>query len=174
MRFRIALFVVIASLFFAGERAIAQSFQEASQNLEDLRRQLSEVKDNEAGVKIRLQELEVELRPENIERHFNGYGSTRPEELREARRKQLQIEKDRLEGQLWEMGESQIRLESAITSAQAKLYQQSALGSTSINPDHPMWGFLFASARTVFGTALILIVVSLLIWRITIRRRLHI
>jgi hypothetical protein len=95
---------------------------------ENLHQQLGEIQDRETGVKMRLDELEYDLKPENIERFFNGYGSTRPEELRDRRRKQLQFEKDRLLGQQQELATRRSSLESAISVAQVQVYQQNAPG----------------------------------------------
>src|SRR6266480_7302798 len=120
MRFTVAmtLFASLACLF-----AVSISAQETSNGAgtaEQLRAQLTEVQDREAEAKLRLQELDFELKPENIERHFAGVGSVHPEELRELRRKQLQTEKDRLLAQLDQFTASRNRLESAITRADAK------------------------------------------------------
>ena len=38
-------------------------------------------------------ELEEDLKPENIERALAGFGSTKPEEVRDRRRRLLMIEK---------------------------------------------------------------------------------
>ena len=105
-----------------------------------LRSDLSQLHDREAEIKIRLTELEYDLKPENIERHFAGVGSVHPEELREARRKQLQLEKDRLVGQLSEIDQNQARLETEIQIADSKAYQQSARrieAKDKSRPNHP-------------------------------------
>ena len=50
--------------------------------------------------KLGLQQLDESIKPENIERSLAGIGSTRPEELRETRRRQLTIERDGVLAQL--------------------------------------------------------------------------
>ena len=131
-----------------------------------LRTQLTEVQDHQAEIKMRLQELEFDLKPENIERNFAGYGSTRPEELREARRKQLQNEKDRLTTQFSQLEDNRIRLESAIITADARAY--SSMGSSSIRFAQNRRAGLFTATRLLIGgTAVILLggVFALLIIR---------
>src|SRR5437773_1424521 len=100
MKLRIA-FILLTTLMLAyAMRVSAQESTDANQALENLRAQLSDVEDKAADLKIRLEQLDFDLKPENIERHFNGFGSTRPEELRESRRRQLKTEKDRVLAQL--------------------------------------------------------------------------
>ncbi|HXI25502.1 MAG TPA: hypothetical protein VNG71_16675, partial [Pyrinomonadaceae bacterium] len=137
---------------------------------EKLRTQLSEVLDREAEVKIRLQELDLELKPENIERHFAGVGSVHPEELRESRRKQLQIEKDRLLAQLDRFATSRLRLESAITSADAKAYQQSALGAATLQRDPNRSTRLRNATRVLIGGVVLMLVLGSLVLRVAMRR----
>lgn len=66
----------------------------AAQEADDLRLQLLDLQTQEEGLRARAGQLDEALKPENIERSLAGVGSTRPEELREARRRQLQIERD--------------------------------------------------------------------------------
>ena len=74
----------------------------------------------------RAEYLDEALRPENIERSLAGIGSTRPEELRESRRRQLQTQRDGITAQLRTLETSRLRLEAAILDADARAYQQSA------------------------------------------------
>ena len=71
------------------------------------------------------------MQPENIERSLAGIGSTRPEELREMRRRQLTIERDGVRAQLKTLETSKQRLEAAIANAEALAYQQSARPAAS-------------------------------------------
>lgn len=131
MRRYLSLSVLFAVMLFGGVHVSAQDTASAAQNAENLRGQLRDTQVKEAELQYRLNQLDYELKPENIERYFAGTGSTRPEELREHRRRQLQLEKDALTLQLQSLGESKVRLEAAITRADSLAYQQSALGSTS-------------------------------------------
>jgi DNA repair exonuclease SbcCD ATPase subunit len=121
------LFVLLTASF----TALAQN-SSAFEQTQKMRAELSQLHDREAEIKIRLTELDYDLKPENIERHFAGVGSVHPEELREARRKQLQLEKDRLVGQLSEIDQNQARLETEIQISDSKAYQQSALGASKL------------------------------------------
>ena len=98
----------------------------AAESLEKLRAQLSEVQAKEEGLRARAQQLEESLKPENIERSLAGVGSTKPEELRAARSRQLTIERDGVLAQLRLLETSRQRLETAIANAEARAYQQSA------------------------------------------------
>jgi len=126
------LLLIVLLIGLSGFESFAQNAPNAFEQAQKLRGDLSQLHDREAEIKIRLTELEYDLKPENIERHFAGVGSVHPEELREARRKQLQLEKDRLVGQLSEIDQNQARLETEIQIADSKAYQQSALGASKL------------------------------------------
>jgi len=132
MKYGISFLIGILFISAQPARMSAQDSPSAAQAAQELRNQLSQLNDRDAEIKIRLQELDYELKPENIERYFAGYGSLHPEELREARRKKLQIEKDRLQAQLTEIGQSRQQLEAAIVAADTKAYQSTALGAVSL------------------------------------------
>ena len=66
------------------------------------------------------------LKPENIEKGLAGIGSTRPEELREQRRRQLEIEKKSVQTRLDQLATSRTRLETRIVQADAAAYHSSA------------------------------------------------
>ena len=110
----------------------AQEKPSAAETVEDLKLQLIDVKAREDDLKLRVQQLDENLKPENIERALAGVGSTRPEELREQRRRQLTIEKTRVVAQLEETAALRSRLETSLAAAEVEAYQQSAKGSTPI------------------------------------------
>ena len=91
-----------------------------------LRQQLFEVQGKEAELRIQLEQIVEALKPENIERTFAGVGSTKPEELREYRRRLLTIEKDGVLAQLKILEQRRSDLETAIPAAEAAAYLQSA------------------------------------------------
>ena len=107
---------------------VAQS--SAQERASALRAQLVEVLTKQQSLQARLQNLEEELKPENIEKSLAGIGSTHPEDLRELRRRQLELEKMSIQTQLNQLAESQTRLEARILQADADAYHQSA----GINP----------------------------------------
>ncbi len=83
-----------------------------------LRQQLIELESKETRLRMRLEEVEDQLKPESIERALAGIGSTRPEELREHRRKLLTIERNGLQTQLDLLEEDRVRIEAAISAAE--------------------------------------------------------
>src|SRR6185295_1517656 len=118
------VFVVFAALLLI-ELAPA-SAQTASEKAASLRAQLIEVETKQAELQTRLQNLDEKLKPENIESALAGVGSTHPEDLREQRRRQLEIERNGLQKQLELLNTSHGRLETAIATADAEAYRQSA------------------------------------------------
>ena len=124
MKLRMAL-IVAAFVSAYSVSSLAQEPSDARRNLEELRTELSNAQNKVADLQIWLEQLDFDLKPENIERYFAATGSTRPEELRESRRRQLQSQKDRAVIQLQEMTSSVSRLETEVSNAQAVAYQQS-------------------------------------------------
>jgi ribosome biogenesis SPOUT family RNA methylase Rps3 len=114
---------LLLSGLFATTILAQTSAKEAAANL---RLQLSEVQIRKAEAQALDEQLEEDLRPENIERSFAGIGSTHPERLRELRRRQLEITRARLRIELDELARSQTCLEAAIGEADTVAYWQSA------------------------------------------------
>ena len=71
--------LVLALLIALPVAVAAQESKEKSETAEDLRLQLIEVQAKEEGLRLRAQQLDEDLKPENIERALAGIGSTRPE-----------------------------------------------------------------------------------------------
>jgi chromosome segregation ATPase len=130
MRRYLSLILLPVVFLLSAFPVLAQSTQSAAQTAENLRSQLRDIQTKEAELQSRLHQFDYDLKPENIERYFAGVGSTRPEELRESRRKQLQAEKNSVVAQLQNIADSKVRLEAAISRADAQSYQQSASGAT--------------------------------------------
>jgi hypothetical protein len=93
----------------------------AEQRAEQLRSQLIDVQAKIANFEAALEQIDFALRPENIESSTAGYGSTRPEATRDARKKQLEGEKSRVTAQLKLVEQSKARLETAVASADAEV-----------------------------------------------------
>ena len=117
-------FGVLITVGFLAIRTPAQT--NAQERAANLRAQLVEVQARQAELQDRLQQLDEDLKPENIEHSFAGVGSVHPEELRETRRRQLEIEKRGVQSQLDVLAAGRSRLEAAIARADAESYQQSA------------------------------------------------
>ena len=117
------LFVVV----FAFTASIsAQEPPSSAERLETLKLQLIDVQAKVEALRARVQQLDYDLKPENIERSLAGIGSTRPEELREHRRRQLTIERDGVLAQLDTLETQRARLEAAIADTESRAYQESA------------------------------------------------
>lgn len=134
----LAVLVFIATMLL-GEAAIfsgagtgsAKGQTSAQEKAASLRAQLSEVETKQSDLQTRLQRLDEEIKPENIEKTLAGVGSTKPEDLREQRRRQLEIERNGIQAQLNLLATSHTRLETAIAQADAEAYRQSAAPVTA-------------------------------------------
>jgi chromosome segregation ATPase len=93
----------------------------AEQRAENLRMQQVDVESKLADLQSRLEQAEYSLKPENIERSAAGYGSTRPEEARDARRRALENERARLQAQIRILETSRTRLEQSLATADAEV-----------------------------------------------------
>jgi hypothetical protein len=113
--------------FSLGNLVAAQGQTAAQEKAASLRSQLIEVEAKQSELQTRLQSLDEKLKPENIANSLAGIGSTRPEELREQRRRQLEIERSGVQAQLNLLAVSHSRLETAIAQADAEAYRQSAM-----------------------------------------------
>ena len=93
----------------------------AEQRAEQLRMQLVDVQSKIADLESKLEEIEYALRPEVLERSTQVYGSTKPEEVRETRRRQLESERTRVKAQLRILQTSQARLEVSVANADSEV-----------------------------------------------------
>ena len=116
-----------ATLLLTGLIAMTISAQTSAQaRADNLRLQSSELEVRQAELQALSERIEEDMKPENIERSLAGVGTTRPEELREGRRRQLELAKARLRFQLDELDGLHARLQAAIAEADAEAYWQSA------------------------------------------------
>ncbi|HKO61076.1 MAG TPA: hypothetical protein VJV03_07955 [Pyrinomonadaceae bacterium] len=93
----------------------------AEQRAENLRMQQVDVESKLADLQARLEQTEWSIKPENIERMNAGYGSVRPEEARDTRRRQLEAERNRLLAQIKILENSRTRLEQSVLTADAEV-----------------------------------------------------
>src|ERR1043165_9158070 len=93
----------------------------AEQRSAQLRAELRDVQQKKGELEAHLEDVEYALKPENVERATAGYGTTRPEDLREQRRKQLESERERTRKQLSEMQGSEDRLQQAIATSDTEV-----------------------------------------------------
>ena len=132
MKLKSSLALLVLALLFS-VHVYAQESGSAAESVEKLKAQLLEVRAKEEDLRARLQQLDESIKPENIERSLAGVGSTRPEELREARRRQLSIQRDGVLAQLQTIETSRTRLEAALANAEVLAYQQSARPTPTTN-----------------------------------------
>src|SRR4051812_37848832 len=118
MRYR-NLILVCTALFLSGAIALetsqrnlvaAQGQTAAQEKAASLRSQLTEVEAKQSDLQMRLQTLDETMKAENIEHSLAGVGSTHPEDLREQRRRQLEIERNGVQAQLNLLAVSHSRL----------------------------------------------------------------
>jgi len=169
MRFRVQILLFLAICLTITAQVAAQ-VPSAAQRVDELRSQLAETKAKEAELEAQLRQLDENIKPENIERSLAGVGSTKPEELREQRRRQLSIERDLVRTQLKLLATSRERLEQAIRAAEGVAYKQSAEGVTS-----PVSQALIAQnsfgSRWIGLTAALVVTIAGLIFGIAFVRR---
>lgn len=92
----------------------------AEQRAESLRTQQVDVESKLADLQSKLEQIDFSLKPENIDRSA-GFGTTRPEEARDSRRRQLENEKKRVQAQITILETSRTRLETAVRTADAEV-----------------------------------------------------
>ena len=126
MRYLILLVVVLLT------SVTAQAQNTAAEKAANLRAQLADVEAKQAELQTRLKDLDEQMKPENIEHSLAGYGSTHPEDVREQKRKQLEIERNGVQTQLNLLATSHTRLETSIAQADAEAYRQSAAPPPSL------------------------------------------
>jgi predicted nucleic acid-binding Zn-ribbon protein len=110
----------VALILVAVSSAWAQDATAVDQRIEALRAQLRDVTDKETQLQAREQQLDEELKPENIEHSLSGVGTTDASALRDQRRQQLEREKAGVEEQLQSLTASRTHLEASIESAEAE------------------------------------------------------
>jgi vacuolar-type H+-ATPase subunit I/STV1 len=87
------------------------------QRAESLQARLRENSERQYFFQTRLDQLDNQLKPENIERMFVGVGMVRPEEARDTVRRRLSFEKQGLLAQLELLRQERNRFQAALASA---------------------------------------------------------
>ena len=136
MKFKSGL-VMLFLLVFSASAYAQESAPSAAESVENLKSHLLDLQGKEEELRLRLAELDESVKPENIERSLAGVGSTRPEELRESRRRQLTIQRDALQSQLQTLETERQRLEAALANAEALAYQESARPTQMMSAKSP-------------------------------------
>ena len=89
--------------------------------VETLQKELGDIGARETSLQNRLDEIELQMRPDQIEQARAGVGSMRPEEDREAMKQRLTNEKRRMQTQLDQFQQNRVRIQSSISSAEASI-----------------------------------------------------
>ena len=93
----------------------------AEQRAESVRSQMLDTESKLADLQARMDQVDYSLKPENIDRSIAGYGTVHPEEARDARRRQLENEKARLQAQITLLENSRTRLQASLSTAEAEV-----------------------------------------------------
>lgn len=89
----------------------------AEQRVEALQTQLSDVLEKQANMQARVEQLDEAMRTENLDRQVATVGTFRPDEAREALRRQLDNEKRRVQAQLEVQNVRRQQLEKSLNDA---------------------------------------------------------
>jgi hypothetical protein len=92
---------------------------QTEQRAEGLRRQLLELIEKETSYRSRLAQIDEDMRPDNIERALNPYGTTCTVEARDTRRRILENDRRGFENLLTLVSQSRSRLEDDVKQADA-------------------------------------------------------
>ena len=90
----------------------------AEQRSETLRKQLFEMIEKESATKTKLEQIDNDIRPESIDRSVAFAGSLRPEDLRNMRRKNLEVEKTNLQSLLAEIQRTKTVLDQNLQNSE--------------------------------------------------------
>lgn len=91
------------------------------QRAEALQTRMRENLERQFALQARLEQVDNQLKPENIERMFVGFGMVRPEEARDTVRRRLGLEKQGLLAQLELVRQERNRFQSALATADVAL-----------------------------------------------------
>ena len=136
MRLKSGLAMLFLLVFSAGAYA-QDTTASAAETADNLKAHLLDLQGKEEALRTRLAELDEAIKPENIERSLAGVGSTRPEELRESRRRQLTIQRNGVQAQLQTLETERQRLEAALANAETLAYHESARPTQMMSAKSP-------------------------------------
>ncbi|CAN5869858.1 hypothetical protein BH18ACI4_BH18ACI4_12680 [soil metagenome] len=141
---RYTLGLIVLSILVLTTHALAQQSTTPEERSEKLRLELIDVQGKEAFLRPQAQQLDEDIKPENIARSLAGFGSTKPEELREFRRLQLELERKSVLKQLDALSARRQQLEAEIALGETQAYHESA----ESKPSSIIQAFAARSANT--------------------------
>lgn len=101
--------------------SIQDKLGKEEQRAETLHAQLLATMEKETASQTRMDQIDEQLRPENIDRSLSGGGSLHPEDAREALRRRLTSEKRRVQSQLDLLHQDHTRLQSSLADSDAAI-----------------------------------------------------
>jgi small-conductance mechanosensitive channel len=101
--------------------SLQDKLEKEQQRAEGLHAQLLGTMEKEAALQSRMDQLDEQLRPENIDRSAAGVGSLHPEDVRDALRRRLTSEKRRIQSQLDLLNQDHTRLQSSLADSDAAI-----------------------------------------------------
>jgi hypothetical protein len=91
----------------------------AESRAESLRKQLFDMVEKESALNSKLDQIANDIRPEVIERQVSFAGTLRPEELRDNKRKSLEIERKNIQNILTQLQTTRANIETSVQRADA-------------------------------------------------------
>ena len=101
--------------------AIQDQLTKEEQRGEGLQMRLLDIAEKEGGLQSRVEQVNEQLRPENLDTALAGVGSLRPEDAREDTRKRLSSEKQRIQSQLDLLRQDRMRTQASLASSDASI-----------------------------------------------------
>ena len=114
-------------------QSIRDRMTQEEQRAENLDGQLFSIATEESNLQAQLEDVNEQLRPENIQQ-LQIFGSLRPEEVRESTRRKLSNQQSRIQAQIQLLQQSRARIQSSI-SVTDMLIQN--LRAQMQSPTHP-------------------------------------
>jgi hypothetical protein len=100
---------------------IQEQLEKEEQRGEALQLHLLEIAEKEAPLQSRMDQINQQLRPENVDRTMAGVGSVHPEDVRDELKKRLVSERIRLQSQLDLFRQDRIRTQASLATTDAAI-----------------------------------------------------
>jgi len=104
------------------------------QRAEALQPQMQDTVEKESALQARMDQIDEQLRPENIDQSLAGVGSMRPEEAKEALRRRLTNDKRRLQTQADLLHQNHARLQASLATSDASIQRLRLRLTEAVHP----------------------------------------
>jgi chromosome segregation ATPase len=101
--------------------SLQDKLEKEQQRAEALHAQLLGTMEKEAALQTRMDQIDEQLRPENIDRSLAGVGGLHPEDAREALRRRLSNDKRRVQTQLDLLHQDHARLQASLADSDSAI-----------------------------------------------------